>query len=189
MPPFAAAAHDAARRRARRVNPKGSNRRRPPPDAAPAGAFAPQMIGQLVGRDAEQVAFQRPLAIEVGQAGQKTDERLLDDIFAGGPIVQATFDKRQQASFEADNQIAPGGCIGATNPLDQQSVELARFRHRRKWQFARLVFWPPDSIVHDRRPHWAEFLPDRQRRSRRGFQIGRRVATSVAGGLCPGSGS
>ena len=89
-------------------------------------AFAAQVVGQLVGADREQVAFQRPAAVVVRQAVEKADERLLHDVFAGAAAAQAAFDEGQQPAFVAGDQVVPGVAFAAADALDEQRIGVAR---------------------------------------------------------------
>ena len=55
------------------------------------------MIGQLVGGNRKQIAFQRTPLVEIRQAGQKSDKRLLHQVFGHAAMFRAAFDKRQAA--------------------------------------------------------------------------------------------
>ena len=51
-------------------------------------AAAPQVVRQFVRRDGEQVRLQVAAIVEVRQAVEEADERFLNHILAGGPIMQ-----------------------------------------------------------------------------------------------------
>ena len=92
-------------------------------------AFAAQIVGQLVGRDREQIALQRPPRVVVRQAGEKADERFLHDVFAGRPPPQPALDERQQPAFVLGNQRIPGLRLAGADLLHQQHVGMRRVGH------------------------------------------------------------
>ena len=104
---------------------RGERQRRPP-------TLAAQIVGELVGGDREQVALQRPPRVVVRQAREKADERLLHDVFAGGPLPQPAFDERQQPSFVLGNQRIPRLRLAGADLLDQEHVGMKRIGHGRK---------------------------------------------------------
>ena len=61
------------------------------------------MIGQLVGRDRKQIAFQRPRGVVVRQAGQEANKRFQ----AGTGVFEALTVERRMAP-----QIATGAGLG-----------------------------------------------------------------------------
>src|SRR4030088_2874002 len=91
-------------------------------------ALTAQMIGQLVRGDREQVRLQFTLVVEIGQAVEKADESLLNDVFTGGPIAQAPFDEGQQPALVARDQMLPRLGIALANPLNQQAITIGRHR-------------------------------------------------------------
>ena len=72
-----------------------------------AAAFAAQVVGQLVGGDREQIAFERAAGVVVGQAGEEADERFLHDVFARGAAAQPAIDERQQPAFVLRDERIP----------------------------------------------------------------------------------
>ena len=60
--------------------------------------FPPQMIGQLVRRNREQVRLQRPLVVVVRQTREEPDERLLDHVFRNSPTANTALDKSKKPS-------------------------------------------------------------------------------------------
>src|SRR5436190_9444991 len=87
------------------------------------------MVGELIGADREQVTFQRPATVVVGQAVEKAQKRLLNDVLAGAAAAKAAFDEGEQPAFVADDQIAPSIAFATTNALDEQGIGVARGGH------------------------------------------------------------
>ena len=81
--------------------------------------FAAEDVGELVGGDRKQIGLERGGRIVVGQAHQKAQERVLNDVFARGPIAEAAVDKRQQPPFITGDDFA-GLLVAATNGGNQQ---------------------------------------------------------------------
>src|SRR5207237_486050 len=79
--------------------------------------FAAQMVGQLVGADRKQIAFQRPTTVVVRQTVEKAEERFLDDVFAGAAAAEAAFDEGEQPAFVALDQIVPSVAFTAADAL------------------------------------------------------------------------
>ena len=94
-----------------------------------AAAFAAQVVGQLVGADREQVAFQRAAAVVVRQAVEKAEERFLHDVFARAAAAEAAFDERQEPAFVAGDQVVPGVVFAAADAIDEQAVGVRRAGH------------------------------------------------------------
>ena len=92
--------------------------------------FATQVVGQLVGGDRKQPAFQRPTRVVVGQAGEKPDESLLHHVLAGGPASQATLHERQQTPFVMGDQVIPRLGLPLADVFDQQGVGIGGVWHR-----------------------------------------------------------
>lgn len=95
----------------------------PPPLAA-------QMVGKFVGRNGEQVTFERPAGVVVRQAGKKPDECFLHNIFARSASSQPAIDEGKEASFILGNERIPGLRLAGTNPLDKQCIGVRRGRCR-----------------------------------------------------------
>ena len=92
-------------------------------------AFPPQVVGQLVGGDGKQVSLQRPPRVEVGQAGQKADERLLHDVLGRGPVAGAALDERQQPALEPPDQLLPRLRVLLADAADQRGVGVGGQGH------------------------------------------------------------
>lgn len=89
-----------------------------------------------MGRDRKEPAFQRTFRVVVGQAGQKSDERLLDDVLGRGPIPDPTLDERQESTFIPRDQVRPGVGLPGADSFRQdritfvwcrQSIRLSAF--------------------------------------------------------------
>ena len=94
-------------------------------------AFAAQVVGQLVGADREQVAFERAAAVVVRQAVQEAEERLLHDVFARAAAAEAAFDEGEQPAFVARDQIVPRIVFAAADALDRAG---SRRPAKRSWR-------------------------------------------------------
>ena len=70
-------------------------------------AHAAELIGDLVGGDREEVGLQLALLVEIRQAVQEADERLLDHVLAGGPVAEAAVGERQQPALVAGDELLP----------------------------------------------------------------------------------
>src|SRR5262249_13318362 len=92
------------------------------PQRVPAAAA--QVVGQLVGGDGEQVRLQLAAVVEVGQAVEGADERLLDHVLAGGAVAQPPLHEGQQPALVARDQGVPGAGVSLTDLLDQQAVAV-----------------------------------------------------------------
>ena len=66
-------------------------------------ADAAQVVRELVRGDREEIRLQLARLVEVGQAVQEADEGLLHDVLAGGPVVDAAIDERQQSPLVTRN--------------------------------------------------------------------------------------
>src|SRR5262249_47323906 len=85
---------------------------------------AAQVIGQLVRGDGEQVRLQLTAVVEVGQAVEKADESFLDDVVAGGAVVQAAIDEGQQAALVARDELVPGARVPLADLLDKKTISV-----------------------------------------------------------------
>lgn len=82
-------------------------------------AGAAEIVGDFVGGDAEQVRLQAAMLVEVGQAVEKADERLLDDVLGRGAVVQLAFGKGEQSPFVKGDQLLPGPLVAAADGSDE----------------------------------------------------------------------
>jgi len=89
-------------------------------------AGAPQVVGQLVAGDGEEIGLELPAVVEIGQAVEKTDKRFLHHVLAGRAITDAALDKRQQPAFVTSDQPLPGARVALANLLHKQTVAVGR---------------------------------------------------------------
>src|SRR5690606_5592046 len=87
-------------------------------------SFTSQMVGQFVRTDRKQVAFERPLAVEVRQAVEKAEKGFLDDVFAGRATAEAAFDKSEEPPFVPGDQVGPSCCFALTYAIDEKRVGI-----------------------------------------------------------------
>ena len=85
---------------------------RPPP-------LLPQVVGQLVRGDREQVRLHVPLLVVMRQAGQEADERLLHHVLAGGAVAEPAVDEGQQPPLEPLDELPPGLGVARAHLPDQ----------------------------------------------------------------------
>ena len=74
------------------------------------------MIGQFVGTNREQVPFQRPALVIIGQAGQESDKGLLNN-------VRSRTITKTKIEMQAGKQHEPG------SQRAQSRFEICRQRH------------------------------------------------------------
>src|SRR5439155_4165242 len=91
-------------------------------------ARAPQMIRYLVRSNGEKISLKLTAVVEMGQAVEKADERLLDDVLARGAVAQPPLDKGEQPAFITGNERLPGTRIAQADLLDEQAVSFGRHR-------------------------------------------------------------
>src|SRR5262245_31066192 len=84
-----------------------------------------EMIGQLVRSDGKKIGLQLALFVVVGQAIEKADKGLLDNVFAGRAIAEAALDESQETAFVACDERVPGAGIALADLPNEQSI---RFR-------------------------------------------------------------
>ena len=70
-------------------------------------ALLPQMVGELVRGDREQVGLGISFFVVMRQAGKEADERFLNDVLAGRAIAQAAVNKREQPALKAFDELLP----------------------------------------------------------------------------------
>src|SRR5262245_53196234 len=87
-------------------------------------ARAPQIVGDLVRGDREQVRLQLAAIVVVGQAREKTDEAFLNDVLAGGQVFDAAMDEREQPTFIAGDEMLPGARVALADLLHEQTVAV-----------------------------------------------------------------
>lgn len=88
------------------------------------------MVGQFVGGNREQVSFQRPMLVEVRQAGQEPDERLLHEVLGRRLLARAALDIGQQPALEPGDQFVPRLRVTLADAANQQSVDFRGPRHQ-----------------------------------------------------------
>src|SRR5260221_3455961 len=86
----------------------------------PAGLA--QVIGEFVRGDGEQVRLQLAAFVEVRQAVEEADERLLHDVFAGAAVAETPLNIGEQAAFVAGDERLPGARVALADLLDEQAV-------------------------------------------------------------------
>ena len=80
------------------------------------------MVGQLIGTNREQIAFEGASSIKVRETIDEADKRFLNDVFADSTTANAAFDKRQQTTFVAGDQIIPRVTISAADSLNNDLI-------------------------------------------------------------------
>src|SRR5205085_985136 len=90
----------------------------------PAGAA--EVIGELVRGDREKIGLQLTAVVEVGQAVEEADERLLHDVLARGTVTDAALDKGQQPPLVTSDQPLPGARVALADLLHKQTVAVGR---------------------------------------------------------------
>jgi ABC-type transport system involved in multi-copper enzyme maturation permease subunit/uncharacterized membrane protein YqaE (UPF0057 family) len=119
------AAHQARRRRVmvqllrQRVAAVRGGLQRVPP-------LAPQVVGQLVRGDGEQIRLQLAFVVEVGQAVEEADEGFLHHVLAGGAVAQPAVHEGQKPALVAADKRFPGARVALADFLDQQPVVVGR---------------------------------------------------------------
>ena len=85
-----------------------------------------EVVGQLVGGDREEVRLHVALLVVVREAGEEADERLLDDVLAGGPVAEPAVDERDQPPLVPLDQLSPGAGIAVADLADQEGFGVRR---------------------------------------------------------------